>query len=137
MISRRIFVRNALIVSAGTWAAVLGIGSLTGLVRTRFFPRRLPETVLSWLSSLENGATAGEELDLGSRQRQDLVKSLEQFLTASSTDSRLLEAALRERIQVDFAAGRIVAARGWRLSETEVGVFLIQKGIRKGLYAGV
>ena len=137
MISRRVFVRNAVIVSAGTWAAALGIVEVGGLVRRRLFPRRLPGPVLSWLSSFENGAMAGEAVGLRARRRQELVESVELILDGVGADVGQLEAATRDRIEADFADGRVVIVDGWILSETEVGVFLIQKGIGEGLYRPV
>jgi len=134
MISRRIFVRNAVIVSAGTWAAALGIVKVGGLVRKRLFPRRLPAPVLSWLASFEHGMAAGEVVGLRTRQRQELVESVERFLSGVGADIGQLEAATHDRIEADFADGRVIVADGWILSETEVGIFLIQKGIGAGLY---
>ena len=44
-----------------------------------------------------------------------------------------LRAHLRERIQADFDAGRIVCARGWRLAATEAAILsAIHDGQRSG-----
>jgi len=133
MYSRRIFLRNALLVSAGTWTAGLGLMFISRNLRSWFFPRRLPGPVFSWLASAEFGAAAGRALDLRRRERGVLLDRTAGLLTRAATDpDGSFEPILREHIQADFAAGRIVDADGWQLAETEVGVFLLQAEIRKG-----
>jgi hypothetical protein len=133
VISRRIFVRNALIVSAGTWAAAYGLIGLGGKIRIWLFPRRLPETVLAWLAEQADGAAAGEAIELRSPHRRQLVATVEDLLTRTAMAGRPLEEALLARIDEDFATGRTLRADGWIVSETEAGVFLIQHDIQKGL----
>ena len=103
MISRRIFVRNALIVSAGTWAAAYGLIGLGGLLRRWLFPRRLPAPVLTWLEELDIGAAAGAALDLRPDERGRLVEETEIFLARTEGAGAPLAEALRARIHEDFS----------------------------------
>jgi hypothetical protein len=134
VVTRRLFLRNALLVSAATWAVGLGAIGLVRKLRVWFFPRRLPEPVLAWLAAPGAGAEAGRSLALRPHERRDLVTRTEAFLTAAAAAQQPLAETLRTRIEADFAAGRLVVADGWYLAEAEAGVFLLQADIDRGLY---
>ena len=134
MVTRRIFLRNALVVSAATWVAALGIGGLSRKLRVWFFPRRLPAPVLAFLADLDQGADVGRIINLRRPQRRDLVTRTEAFLTESVATDRPLAPAVQGRIADDFRTGRVVVADGWYLAETEAAIFLVQADIRRGLY---
>lgn len=134
MITRRQFLRNALLVSAATWAIALGAIGLGRRLRVWLFPRRMPAPVLAFLASLEIDSEVGREVELRASARRDLVARTEAFLASAAGAGKPLAAALREQISADFAAGRMVRADGWYLAETEAGVFLLQGDIERGLY---
>jgi hypothetical protein len=134
MVTRRVFVRNALAVSAGTWAVALGLINLSGFVRSRFFPRRLPAPALGWIESLAAPDGIVDRVELGAPRRRALVADLERFLVERGADADAVAAALRERIRGDFTTGRLVVVDGWNLTETETALLLIRSDVQRGMY---
>ena len=134
VVTRRLFLRNALLVSAATWAAGLGVIGLVRRLRVWFFPRRLPEAVLAWLTPSAAGAEAGRLIKLRAHERRDLIVRTEAFLTAAAAAPVPLAEAVQARIEADFTEGRLVTADGWYLADTEAGVFLLQADMDRGLY---
>jgi hypothetical protein len=135
ILDRRRFLGLALV--AGGLAVVLAL-LVTGLpdrLRAWFFPRRLPGPVLSFLRSLDpvDEAAAGA-IALGGGARRALRARTETLLSEAAAIGQPLESALLDRIEADFAAGRLVDADDWYLAETEAAVLLIQADLARGGY---